>query len=541
MCELGTIPLQGAESIAEAIAVVSAYDSIHPYISVFLCVTGTIMNIITVAVLTRPTMRSPVNILLSAVAICDIIVMSSVFVFVSHFQLIALKRCDPSDFTLNWAIFMYVHAQTSVIFHATSIWLTVLLAQIRVLTIRRATKLPTEALSVRATALISFITLAIVVAVNVPNFMTTEIANYTASEFLSCVQESENGTAILPDHASLPVFVAMPSADCDLFQLALWTNGLFFKVVPCAMLTVSIIALLRIISDVAHRRRSLAQLMNKKKVPRDHTTPMLVAVLSIFLLAELPQGVLHIGKVVFTHDTFHQTIYQPLGNLMDLLSLVNSAVNFIIYCAMSRKFRVVFIQMISPCIPSCFNYKCQYGTDFDLERSQRPSAITDYTKTEQLALTSQRASTSSTLHPSQAAFLSRLHSGYLDGGASTATSAGRSSFLQVPGASSARMSFDDRTHIHSERSSSLAIHELSLRIPELHEPRHSWKLRDILPVLRPIRSVRSFWSRVRHRSSLVPNITLNSFKQEMLSEAIQSSPERRISNLRIECVPPPGM
>ncbi|GMT37087.1 hypothetical protein PFISCL1PPCAC_28384, partial [Pristionchus fissidentatus] len=143
----------------------------------------------------------------------------------------------------------------------------------------------------------------------------------------------------------------------------------------------------------------------------------------------------------------------------------------------------------------------------------------------------------------QAAFLSRLHSGYLDGGASTAFSHFRWSFLIPPSAraSSARMSFDDRTHIHSERSSSLAIHELSLRIPELHEPRHSWKLRDILPVLRPIRSVRSFWSRVRHRSSLVPNITLNSFKQEMLSEAIQSSPERRISNLRIECVPPPGM
>ncbi|GMS79843.1 hypothetical protein PENTCL1PPCAC_2018 [Pristionchus entomophagus] len=541
MCELGTIPLQGAESLAEAIAVFSVYDSFHPYISVFLCVTGTIMNIITVAVLTRPSMISPVNVLLSAVAICDIIVMSSVFVFVAHFQLIALKRCDPSDFTLNWALFMYVHAQTSVIFHATSIWLTVLLAQIRVLTIRRATKLPTEALSVRATAFISFVVLIVVVAVNVPNFMTTEIANYTASEFLSCAQGSENGTDVLPDHASLPVFVAVPSADCDLFQLALWTNGLFFKVVPCAMLTVSIIALLRIISDVAHRRRSLAQLMNKKKVPRDHTTPMLVAVLSIFLLAELPQGVLHIGKVVFTHETFHQQIYQPLGNVMDLLSLVNSAVNFIIYCAMSRKFRIVFIQMIVPCIPRCFNYKLQYGADFDMERSQRPSAITDYTKTEQLALTSQRASTSSSLHPTQTAFLKSLHSGgYNNGGVSTATSAGRSSFLQVPGASSARMSVDDRTG-HSERSSSLAIHELSLRIPELRETRATWKWRDVLPGFRPVRSLRSLWSRFHHRSSLVPNITLNSFKQDIMSETIQSSPERRVAQLRMECIPPPGI
>lgn len=34
------INIAGAESLAEAIAVFSSYDSIHPYISVFLCVTG---------------------------------------------------------------------------------------------------------------------------------------------------------------------------------------------------------------------------------------------------------------------------------------------------------------------------------------------------------------------------------------------------------------------------------------------------------------------------------------------------------------------
>lgn len=36
---------------------------------------------------------------------------------------------------------------------------------------------------------------------------------------------------------------------------------------------------------------------------------------------------------------------------MDLLSLLNSAVNFIIYCAMSRKFRCVFLQIIFSCLP----------------------------------------------------------------------------------------------------------------------------------------------------------------------------------------------
>jgi len=66
---------------------------------------------------------------------------------------------------------------------------------------------------------------------------------------------------------------------------------MIFKVVPCLLLTFSIVSLLRIISEVATKRRNLAQVM-RRKVPKDHTTPMLAAVLIIFLIAELPQGVM---------------------------------------------------------------------------------------------------------------------------------------------------------------------------------------------------------------------------------------------------------
>lgn len=98
---------------------------------------GTLMNLVTVLVLTRPTMRSPVNVLLCAVACCDIMVESSYLVFVLHFLLASAQRCEPSDFSKAWAVFMMFHAHASVIFHAASIWMTVSLAQIRVLTIRR--------------------------------------------------------------------------------------------------------------------------------------------------------------------------------------------------------------------------------------------------------------------------------------------------------------------------------------------------------------------------------------------------------------------
>lgn len=73
----------------------------------------------------------------------------------------------------------------------------------------------------------------------------------------------------------------------------------------------------------------------------DRTTRLLLAVLLIFLLTELPGGIL-IVLSVFLGETFFQTVYSPLGELLDILALINSAINFILYCTMSRQFRITF-------------------------------------------------------------------------------------------------------------------------------------------------------------------------------------------------------
>lgn len=86
----------------------------------------------------------------------------------------------------------------------------------------------------------------------------------------------------------------------------------------------------------------------RRRVPKDHTTPMLAAVLLIFLLAELPQGLMLVLTGIFSSETFNKRIYMPMGDFMDLLSLLNSAIGFLIYVCMSRKFRSVFLQLF-PC------------------------------------------------------------------------------------------------------------------------------------------------------------------------------------------------
>ena len=47
---------------------------------------------------------------------------------------------------------------------------------------------------------------------------------------------------------------------------------------------------------------------------------------------------------------FFMHCYHPMGDFMDVMALINSAVNFILYCLMSKQFRKTFAELmgISP-------------------------------------------------------------------------------------------------------------------------------------------------------------------------------------------------
>ena len=77
---------------------------------------------------------------------------------------------------------------------------------------------------------------------------------------------------------------------------------------------------------------------------------MLLAVLILFLLTEVPQGIL--GLLAMTcGDKFLTDCYQKLGDVMDMLAVTNSAFNFVVYYIMSRQFRTAFKSIFN-----CGNY-----------------------------------------------------------------------------------------------------------------------------------------------------------------------------------------
>ena len=116
-----------------------AYGLIHPFLCTAICLAGIILNVLTIVVLTRPRMLTPVNIILCEVAVCDLLVITSYLVFLAHFEMDGRAGCEAGEvFSYAWGVFALVHAHSSLIAHSTSLWLTIALALLRVASLRSA-------------------------------------------------------------------------------------------------------------------------------------------------------------------------------------------------------------------------------------------------------------------------------------------------------------------------------------------------------------------------------------------------------------------
>ena len=90
------------------------------------------------------------------------------------------------------------------------------------------------------------------------------------------------------------------------------------------------------------------------------TTLMLTIVCILFLITEFPQSIL-IFFALFKDESFYQNAYMPLGDLFDIIALINNSINFLLYCVMSRAFRNTFYQLLV----DSWCYKCFRNTSLD--------------------------------------------------------------------------------------------------------------------------------------------------------------------------------
>uniref|UniRef100_A0AC35TJC4 G_PROTEIN_RECEP_F1_2 domain-containing protein n=1 Tax=Rhabditophanes sp. KR3021 TaxID=114890 RepID=A0AC35TJC4_9BILA len=385
------------ESIVyDTLKIVSAvYKPIHTYLSIIICVLGAGCNFCNIVVLTRKTMRTPVNMILLAMAFCDTVVLFSNLIFTTHFTFVSFTDCYPGHWSKGWAMFLIAHAHLSLIGHSSSVWLSVMLALIRYVTLRSRGNASSTQIVLKHSYIAIGLVISGVTFINIPNFLTYKI-----------VEELLSSNCQITDDRYLEALAYVPGVSdlaldsyCLVFRLAFWISGVVFKLIPCILLTILVWLLTRILNEVQKNRMKLFKgsskysppsteinaktennyllagpkavannngshysLIEKNSSPSsrsgvsasrksvsqtakggktDRTTRMLLSIVALVLITEAPQGMMAVCSGLFSEE-FRLHIYNNLGDILDLMSLLSSCSTFLVYCCMSGQFRNEF-------------------------------------------------------------------------------------------------------------------------------------------------------------------------------------------------------
>ncbi|XP_023727878.1 sex peptide receptor [Cryptotermes secundus] len=328
--------------------VLVSYKSVHGYFSLIVCIFGTVANVLNVAVLTRKDMVSaPINRILTALAIADMLVMLEYVPYACYAYLVL-----PGQLYMpyNWAVFVLFHSHFTQVLHTISIGLTLVLAVWRYIAIRFPQRSHILCSDKRCNLAIGIgYTLPLLVCI--PSYFMFKIQ---ATVVL------ENDEVIVLYHVGLSGVAR--EDDELLYYINFWIYGIIIKLLPCAILTVISCWLIKALYRANRRKQALKgynncnaagflasekRIVSKSERRTDRTTKMLVAVLMLFLITEFPQGILGLLSVVLGR-CFFRTCYYLFGEVMDILALLNGAINFILYCSMSRQFRTTFALLFKP-------------------------------------------------------------------------------------------------------------------------------------------------------------------------------------------------
>nr|AGT02812.1 myosuppressin receptor [Rhodnius prolixus] len=321
----------------------NVYREVHGYLSLWVCLFGSVANLLNIVVLTRREMTSPTNAILTGLAVADLLVMLEYIPFVWLMYLSPSSRSDR--YTYGWSFFVLFHSNFTQVCHTISIWLTVTLAVWRYIAVAYPQR-NREWCGMQRTIVAIFLGYVICPILCIPLYLAFNIQSkspplddntWTQNQTLYIVHFSELGSA---NHNLL-------------VDLNFWVYSVVIKIIPCIALTVLSLRLICALMDAKRRREALTS--GSKKTPRnlenerqtDRTTKMLLAVLLLFLITEFPQGILGMMTIILGRG-FFKDCYGKLGDVMDILALINSAINFMIYCAMSRQFRNTFSLLFRP-------------------------------------------------------------------------------------------------------------------------------------------------------------------------------------------------
>ncbi|XP_037789424.1 FMRFamide receptor-like [Penaeus monodon] len=274
-------------------------------------------------------MRSSTNNYLTALAISDLLYL----VFIFSLSIRHHPGMDHPHHWFYWHYFRYALWLTDAT-SSTSIWLTVTFTIERYIAVCHPIKGKVYCTESRAMIVIGVVyALCFTLTASTPHEWVIEE-----------VRDNATGTSVLRlDYSDL--------GRNDTYKMVFyWFTAVCFILLPLVLLSVFNSFLIYVVKQSRAQRRT----MTSQRLERDtHSqsqenkiTVMLIAVVLLALVCQLPVAVLLLYKSFNESEpnTMSDNIERGLGNIFNLLSAINAACNFVLYCAMSDKYRRTFLR-----------------------------------------------------------------------------------------------------------------------------------------------------------------------------------------------------
>ena len=307
------------------------------WVTGFFCILGLIGNILSICVLGRAHAKSPMFYVLRAVAVSDTILLLAVFIIMTlvnlHNFISALDAVAQFTGYIQqtiWPILMMAQM--------TTVWLTVLVSGERYVAVCQPLKAASICTipKVRRAVILVFVSS---ITFNIPRyfeFRTVDNGRY--------IDKTEVGNNLVYRYLY----------SCLLYSLFLF----FFPLFALIFLN------LKLIFALKQGKKQWKKLQFKQKKEQNLTVIPLTIVLIFFICGVPALGINimdSIGGKLLEHDWFRIMLV-----IANLLVVINSACNFIIYCMLGKKFRTKLMELLH-C--RCSNYRAVYTMNYSISES----------------------------------------------------------------------------------------------------------------------------------------------------------------------------
>ncbi|KAL4218270.1 hypothetical protein ACF0H5_023006 [Mactra antiquata] len=295
---------------------------------------GLIGNIISICVLTNRAMISSTNCYLTALAIFDLLyVIFSFTLSFNHYELVKKQEM--------YTYWYYYSKTLADICSNVSVCLTVTFSLERLVAVCYPMKGRAICTPQRA-RLITGCVVVFAVLCTAPEFFEMRLIEVTR------------------DNVTKYEFVDTEMYQTDVYQIGYYNFIVFtFTFLPIILLSTFNGLLVRAVTSAMHIRKKMAyttntQDRNRRQKEQNRITVMLIGVVIVFLLCQFPNAALILYKIYLEYVPTNLTIeamnnIRIAGNIVNLLILINSSTNFILYSAMSTKFRRVCLSIFCSC------------------------------------------------------------------------------------------------------------------------------------------------------------------------------------------------